>query len=96
MSRFLISVRDLTKTYTVGDVAVRALRGVSLDVVPGESISLTGHAQSSGGEVIDTDAAHLTRIAAVLTSEARGARLAHGNPVARVRAESEGPGSASR
>ena len=32
MSPFLISVRDLTKTYTVGDVAVRALRGVSLDV----------------------------------------------------------------
>lgn len=42
MARFLISVRDLTKTYMIGDVAVRALRGVSLDVVAGEFISLTG------------------------------------------------------
>jgi len=38
----LISVRDLTKTYTLGEVEVRALRGVSMDVAAGEFIALTG------------------------------------------------------
>lgn len=47
MSNPLISVRDLTKTYTIGDVDVRALRGVSLDVMAGEFIAVTG-ASGSG------------------------------------------------
>jgi putative ABC transport system ATP-binding protein len=38
----LISTWELTKTYSVGDVAVRALRGVSLDVTGGEFVALTG------------------------------------------------------
>src|SRR5215831_12412489 len=38
----VISVRDLTKTYQVGDIEVRALRGASLDVVPGEFVCVTG------------------------------------------------------
>lgn len=42
MSRPLIAVRDLTKTYSLGDVEVHALRGVSLDVPRGEFIALTG------------------------------------------------------
>jgi putative ABC transport system ATP-binding protein len=42
VDRPLISVRDLTKTYTVGELAVRALRGVTLDVAGGEFIALTG------------------------------------------------------
>jgi len=42
MGDLLIAVRDLTKTYTLGDVEVRALRGVSLDVHNGEFIALTG------------------------------------------------------
>jgi putative ABC transport system ATP-binding protein len=41
-NRALVSARNLTKTYTVGEVAVRALRGASLDVAPGEFIALTG------------------------------------------------------
>ena len=42
MPEQLISVRELTRTYHVGEVDVRALRGVSLDVQPGEFIALTG------------------------------------------------------
>jgi putative ABC transport system ATP-binding protein len=38
----VISTRDLTKTYTVGDIDVHALRGVSLDVGRGEFVALTG------------------------------------------------------
>src|SRR5262249_12336788 len=37
-----ISVRDLTKTYQVGDIEVRALRGASLDVHRGEFVCVTG------------------------------------------------------
>ena len=38
----LISIRDLTKTYDVGAEPVHALRGVTLDVMPGEFVALTG------------------------------------------------------
>ena len=38
----LIAVRDLTKTYVVGEVEVRALQGISLDLQRGEFVALTG------------------------------------------------------
>jgi putative ABC transport system ATP-binding protein len=38
----VISVRNLIKTYVVGEVEVRALRGVSLDVDRGEFVAITG------------------------------------------------------
>ena len=38
----LVRTSDLTKTYRMGDVEIRALRGVSLDVMPGEFLALTG------------------------------------------------------
>jgi len=41
-SEKVISVRDLVKTYQVGDIEVRALRGASLDVHPGEFVCVTG------------------------------------------------------
>jgi putative ABC transport system ATP-binding protein len=38
----VISVRNLVKTYTVGEVVVRALRGADFDVEAGEFVAVTG------------------------------------------------------
>src|SRR5450755_2202459 len=38
----MIDIRDLTKTYHVGDVDVHALRGVTLAVERGEFVSIVG------------------------------------------------------
>jgi putative ABC transport system ATP-binding protein len=38
----LIAVRNLIKTYDLGEQQVRALRGVTLDVMSGEFVALTG------------------------------------------------------
>jgi putative ABC transport system ATP-binding protein len=42
MSEPIIAIRGLTKTYRVGEVDVQALRGVDLDVAPGEFLSVVG------------------------------------------------------
>ncbi len=38
----VISVRDLVKTYVVGEVQVKALRGINLDVQRGEFLAVSG------------------------------------------------------
>ena len=38
----VISTRELTKTYDVGEIQVPALRGGSIDIAPGEFVALTG------------------------------------------------------
>ena len=38
----IIQIRDLKKTYRVGEVDVHALRGVDLDVKTGEFLSIIG------------------------------------------------------
>jgi putative ABC transport system ATP-binding protein len=38
----VIQIRDITKTYQMGDVAVHALRGLSIDIHSGELMSIMG------------------------------------------------------
>ncbi|HZQ10705.1 MAG TPA: ABC transporter ATP-binding protein [Anaerolineae bacterium] len=41
-SHAVIDLRDITKTFTLGDIEVRALRGVSFKVEPGEYVAIMG------------------------------------------------------
>jgi putative ABC transport system ATP-binding protein len=52
MAQPVISVRDLTRNYQLGEVTVRALRGVSFDVQPGEFVSVTGPSGSGKSTIM--------------------------------------------
>jgi putative ABC transport system ATP-binding protein len=50
----VIQVRDLVKTYKVGDHVVRALRGADMDVQSGEFVAITGPSGSGKSTLMHT------------------------------------------
>lgn len=42
MSKWVVEAKDITKVYKMGEVEVHALRGLSLNIAPGEILSIMG------------------------------------------------------
>ena len=75
----IITVEDLTKTYAMGDLEVRALRGVSLSIEEGEFVSVTGPSGSGKSTFM--------HILGCLDGPTRGRYLVDGRDVSRLSRE---------
>jgi putative ABC transport system ATP-binding protein len=53
-ARPVIALRDVTKTYVLGDIEVHALRGVTFDIAPGEYVAIMGPSGSGKSTLMNT------------------------------------------
>jgi macrolide transport system ATP-binding/permease protein len=72
----MIEVRDVHKTYQMGDTVVRALRGVSLTIEPGEFVAITGPSGSGKST--------LMHVIGLLDVPDKGSYRLHGHEISKL------------